>query len=150
MQDFYDDRPPMSGFAREIFEMAIDMHTPEPQVPIDLKRDLELSVQLDVVALALARCAWVMVGAGDPEPRWAEFSPQLRERYRMLAERAIQTIDPQVRLDAKDAAAKGTAAMIEGQSDMAFNAATWALIAHEAISRYESLLASLRLTGSGE
>ena len=148
----HEHQPFKSGLAKEIFEMAIDLRIPGPEVPIDLVRDLELSIQVDVVALALARASWIMAGmkTGIPEPRWAEFPQALRERYRGLAERAIQTVDPQVRLDAKDKASAETAAFIDSTSDMVFNAKTWALIAHEAISRYESRLASLRVSASNE
>lgn len=145
----HEHEPFRSGLAKELFDMALGMNTPGPRVPMDLGRDLELSIQVDVVALALARAAWIMSGlrAGIPEPRWASFPSALRERYRGLAERAVQTIDPQVRLDAKDAAANETAAFIDSAGDMTFNEKTWALIAHEGISRYESKLAALRVQG---
>ena len=143
MDDFNTD------FAKELFQLGIDLNTPGPQVPIDLERDLELSIQMDVVALALARCAWLMVGkpVGVLEPLWAEFSPELRERYRGLAERAIQTIDPAVRIEAKDEAATETDDWFNGPGNMGCDAPTVEQIAHEAISRYESKLASLRIEG---
>ena len=150
--DPFNDRP-STEFGRNILEAfgdALRIRTPEPQVPIDLVRDLELSIQLNFIALALARCAWLQAGKSLSEMRWNEFSPGLQDRYRQMAERAIQCIDPKVRLDAKDRAAKETAEFIDSASDMIFNAKTWALIAHEAISRYESRLASLRVTGSND
>lgn len=150
--DPFNDRPltPNGRAIFDAFTQALELHTPEPQASIDLVRDLELSIQLNFIALALARCAWLHAGKSLSEMRWNDFSPGLQDRYRQMAERAIQCIDPKVRLDAKDQAAKETAEFIDSASDMIFNAKTWALIAHEAISRYESRLASLRVTASNE
>lgn len=142
----------MGPHGRQIFDAfhdALEMHTPGPQVPINLERDFKLSLESEGIAIGLMSCAWLKAGksAEAAEQTWETCSPELRERYRAMAERAIQCIDPQVRIDAKEAAAVETGAFIGATPDMTFNTKTWELIAHEAISRYEARLASLRLDG---
>lgn len=144
--DDYNTKP-MSISGRQIFDAfhdALELHTPGPQVPIDLVKDLELSIQLNLIALALARCAWLQAGKSLSDMKWNEFSPALQDRYRKLAEKAICAIDPAVGLHEQAKAAKETGDWM----DEPYNPDTkpsYEDIAHYAISTYEFRMASLRV-----
>lgn len=134
--------PFKSGLAKEIFEMALEFHTPEPQVPMDLTRDLELSLQRQIIALHLARAWWLMAGQKLHTMRWESFSQELKDRYLGLAERAIATIDPGIGLRQQAEAAKETRSVWPSTTD---HKPSGEDIANYAISTYEFRLSRLRI-----
>ena len=140
-----DYRP---SLAASFFEAALDMQTPEPQVPMSHEQFVlqnYLSVELDVIARSLARAWWIMCGKPADALQWPQFSPVLKQRYRYLAERAIATIDPQVRLDAQAETARDTQRWV----DEAEHATDTKEIVNYAIGEYEALLAGVRAEISG-
>jgi hypothetical protein len=109
----------------------------------DFSVQAELSLQLEVVARALFKAAWILVGKPDT-PFFHEMPLHVQQRYRYLAERAIATIDPKIRLEAQAEAAKDTEAWMDGPYDPA-NIPTHTDIANFAIGSYESILAGCRI-----
>lgn len=133
----------LTPFGEVLYRMAINANKPGPCNVTELTIQLEVSIELEVIAGALFRAAWVLTGK-QTSPEFSSLSLALQQRYRYLAERAIATIDPKVRLDCQEEAALATAEWTNGPYDPD-NKPTPKNIADFAIGSYESLLSGVRV-----
>jgi hypothetical protein len=109
----------------------------------DFSIQAELSIELEIVAKALFKCAWIMMNKPETPP-FEDCRVDLQQRYRYLAERAIATIDPAVRLDCQQQAVEDTEKWMDGPYDPDA-IPSYKDIANFAISGYEAILAGCRI-----
>jgi hypothetical protein len=136
-------RPPLSDEARRLLELALEPMKARHPMP-DFSDALELSIELELIADALRRCAWIQTGKKAPFMEFRHLSPELQQRYRYLAERAIATIDPAVRLRFQAEAAEETEDWVNGPGETD-NKPSIKQIAEYALGAYECRLSGVRI-----
>jgi hypothetical protein len=136
-------RQPLSEQAKELIELATEPLKAAHPAP-DFSDVLELSIALETIAAALMRCAWIQTGKQTPFTDFRQLPVALQNRYRYLAERAIATIDPAVRLRFQAEAAEETSDWLNGPGDPD-NRPTAKQIAEYALGCYETRLAGVRV-----
>ncbi len=136
-------RRPLSDEARRLFELGLDAAHP-PYAGSDFSVLAELSIELEHIAAALFRAYWIQTGKQVPLQEFRRLSPELQKRYRGLAERAIATIDPAVKLQFQKEAAEETTDWLEGPGETEHKP-TPTDIANYAVSTYEMRMCGVRI-----
>lgn len=132
---------PNRRVASQLFELGLDMAMPaHPETVFSTQAGL--SIRHEIIAKALFQCAWLLTGK-QTTAEWNELSLALQQRYRYLAERAIATIDPKVRLDTQQEAAVETSDWVNGSGQR--DAVSVEDISNYSISTYEAKLAGVRV-----
>ena len=126
-----------------MIKLATEAVTPTHPLP-DFSDALELSIELETIAAALMRCAWIRTGKQTPFTAFRQLSPALQNRYRYLAERAIATIDPAVRLRFQAEAAEETEDWMNGVGETEHKPST-KQVAEFALGCYEVRLSGVRI-----
>ena len=132
----------MTDEAAALFKLGLDLNNPTRTESV-FSVQAGISIRLEIIAKALFQCAWILTGK-QTTADFNDLSLALQQRYRYLAERAIATMDPKVRLDTQEAAARETEDWANGPYDPD-NVPTAKNIADFAIGSYESLLSGVRI-----
>ena len=137
--------PDLSDLGKYVFELGLESNLTDlpPHSHAEFNAQLALSIECDIIARSLLNAWWILNGRQGCH-NFAELSVALQQRYRYLAERAIATIDPKVRLDFQQEAALETSDWMNGPYD-AHNMPSNEDIANFAISSYEAKLAGVRV-----
>lgn len=134
-QEVYQ-KPPMHERAAEFYAQALENLQPE-------SADLEVLLQLSIVSERIAEDLWMAncLKAGKAPSHFPDLPPLLKDRFRLMAERAIRTTDHEFLVKAQQQASLLTDEEVNGRPcETPYDLPSTLVVARHAVAAYEYIV----------